>query len=67
MPSSATVTATWQSSHTAVTRMTDDSGECLAALDKRLDRTWTMRGRSAMTKGKSSARSRVEVVPAAAA
>ena len=58
VPSSATVTATWRSSRTTVTRMTDDSSECRAALDRRLDRTWTMRDLSAMTGGRSSARSR---------
>ena len=57
MPSSATETATWTPSRTALTRMEDASGECLAALESRLPSTWTMRSLSAMTQGRSGARS----------
>ena len=53
LPSSATDTATWTPCLRADTRITDDSGECLAAFDSRLLRTWTMRGPSAITGGKS--------------
>ena len=46
-----------ESATTALTRMADDSGELLEALERRLFRTWTMRRRSAVTKGKSGGRS----------
>ena len=56
-PSSRTETATCTPSRAAATRMGDDSGECLAALTKRLFSTCTMRRRSAITRGSSGARS----------
>ena len=37
--------------------MGTDSGECLAALERRLFKTWRMRGRSAITRGRSGERS----------
>ena len=37
--------------------MADDSGECLAELVRRLPMTWTTRRRSAITRGRSGARS----------
>ena len=49
---------TWTPSPTALSEMVDDSGECFAALVSRLLRTCTMRSRSAMTQGRSRARSR---------
>ena len=47
-------------------RMTDDSEECLAALDSRLPTTWTMRRLSAITRGRSvsMSRSRLFLPPA---
>ena len=52
LPSSETDTETWRSPGTALTRMVDDSGECLAALVSRLPSTWTMRDWSAITQGR---------------
>ena len=52
-PWSATEKATWTSSATALTRMTDDGGECRAVLDSRLTSTGTTRRRSASTSGRS--------------
>ena len=56
-PLSLTEIATCTPSRLASIRMGDDSGEYLAALDRRLPRTWTMRARSAITRGRSSGRS----------
>ena len=56
-PSSETATATWTPSTAALTRMGEDSGEFLAALESRLPSTCTMRARSAITQGRSSASS----------
>ena len=56
-PSSETETATCMPSRTAATRMGDDAGEYLDALEKRLFNTWTRRCRSARTRGRSGGRS----------
>ena len=57
LPSSETETATCTPSRAAETRMGTDSGECLAALERRLSKTWKMSGRSAITRGRSGERS----------
>ena len=48
---------TWTPSRAAETLMAADPGECLAAFVRRLPMTWTMRLRSAITRGRSSAKS----------
>ena len=56
-PWSETDTDTWTPSMTALTRMGEDSGELRAALESRLPSTCTIRPRSAITQGRSSASS----------
>ena len=56
-PSSATETATYTPSCSAVTRMGDDAGEWRAAFDRRLPSTCTIRSSSAITRGRSAGRS----------
>ena len=62
-PSSATDTATYTPSRAALSRITEPSGECRAALDSRLPKTCTMRRRSASTSGRSGSRSMVRLFP----
>ena len=56
-PSSATEIATCSASRTAATRMTEEAGVCRAAFASRLFSTCTTRRRSAITGGRSMARS----------
>ena len=53
-PSSATDIATQSSPREALTRIAEESGEYRAAFDSRLHTTWTIRRRSAITRGRSS-------------
>ena len=52
-PWSDTEISTLAPAGTALTRMTESSRECSAALESRLPTTWTMRLRSAITRGRS--------------